>query len=88
MKKELPYCNTWLVFWTECKISNFITFKDRIPLFLRSGIVYKFQCGSSKTSYYGKTEHHFKVKMCQDVGISVLAGERFNSDDSAIKNIF
>ena len=42
MKNKLPYCNIRFVFQTKCKISNFFTFKDKIPLFLRSGIVYKF----------------------------------------------
>ena len=42
MKNKLPYCNIRFVFQTKCKISNFFTFKDKIPSFLRSGIVYKF----------------------------------------------
>ena len=44
MKNKLPYCNVRFVFQTKCKISNFFTFKDKIPSFLHSGIVYKFQC--------------------------------------------
>ena len=39
MKNKLPYCNVQFVFQTKCKISNFFTFKDKIPLVLRSGIV-------------------------------------------------
>ena len=46
MKNKAPYCNVQFVFQTKCKIRNFFTFKDKIPLVLRSGIVYKFQCGS------------------------------------------
>ena len=42
MKNKLQYCNVQFVFQTKCKISNFFTFKDKIPLVLRSGIVYKF----------------------------------------------
>ena len=41
---------------TKCKISNFFTFKDKIPLFLRSGIVYKFQSGGCNATYYDKTK--------------------------------
>ena len=43
MKNKLPYCNIRFVFQTKCKISNFFIFKYKIPSFLRSGIVYKFQ---------------------------------------------
>ena len=59
MKNKLPYCNIQFAFQTKCKISNLFTFKDKIPLFLRSGIVYKFQCGSCNATYYGKTKHPF-----------------------------
>ena len=86
MKNKLPYCNVQFVFQTKCKISNFFTFKDKIPSFLRSGIVYKFQCGSCNATYYGKTKCHFKVRMCEHLKISALTGERVKGDyDSAIK---
>ena len=75
MKNKLPYCNIRFVFQTKCKISNFFTFKDKIPSFLRSGIVYKFQCGSCNATYYGKTKRHLKVRMCEHLGISALTGK-------------
>ena len=63
-----------------------ITFKNKIPSFLRSGIVYKFQCGSCNATYCGKTKRHFKVRMCEHLGISALTGKRVKGDDdSAIK---
>ena len=86
MKSKLPYCNVQFVFQTKCEISNFFTFKDKIPLVLRSGIVYNFQCGSCNATYYGKTKRHFKVRMCEHLGISALTGKRVKGDDdSAIK---
>ena len=86
MKNKLPYCNIRFVFQTKCKISNLFTFKDKIPSFLRSGIVYKFQCGSCNATYYGKTKRHFKVRICEHLGISALTGKRVKGDDdSAIK---
>ena len=85
-KTKLPYCNIWFVFKTKCKSINFFTFEDKIPSFLRSGIVYKFQCGSCNATYYGKTKRHFKVRMCEHLGISALTGKRVKGDDdSAIK---
>ena len=79
----------FFVLQTKCKISNFFTFKDKIPSLLRSGIVYKFQCGSCNATYYGKTKRHFKVRMCEHLGISALTGKRVKGDDnSVVKNIF
>ena len=60
MENRLPYCNIRFVFQTKCNISNFFTFKDKITSFLRSGIVYKFQCGSCNATYYGKTKRHLR----------------------------
>ena len=86
MKNKLPHCNIRFVFHTKCKISNFFTFQDKIPSFLHSGIVYKFECGSCNATYYGKSKRHFKVRMCEPLGISALTGKRVKSDDdSAIK---
>ena len=54
-----------------------------IPSFLSSGIVYKFQCSSCNATYYGKTKCHFKVRMCEHLGISALAGKRVKGDDDS-----
>ena len=86
MKNKLPYWNTRLLFQTNCKISNYFTFKDKIPSFVCSGIVYNFQCGSCNATYCGKTKSHFKVRMCEHLGISALTGKIVKDDnDSAIK---
>ena len=53
-----------------------ITFKDKIPSFLRSDIVYKFQCGSCNVTYYGKNKRPFKIRMSKILGISALTGKR------------
>ena len=37
-------------------------------------------------TYYGKTKHHFKIRMCEHLGVSALTGKRVKGDnDSAIK---
>ena len=83
MKNKLLYCSILFAFQTTCKISNFFTFKDKILSFLSSGIVYKFQCSSCNATYYGKTKCHFKVRMCEHLGISALAGKRVKGDDDS-----
>ena len=91
MKNKLTHCNFRIVFQTKCKLINFFTFKDKIPVFLRSGIVYICKCGGCNATYYGKTKRHFKVRMCEHLGVSALTGKRLKGDnDSAIKkdNLF
>ena len=83
MKNKLPYCNIQFAFQTKCNISNFFTFKDKIPLFLLSDIVYKFQCGSCNDTHYGKTRRHFEARMCGHFGISALTGKRVKGDDDS-----
>ena len=86
MKNKLSYCNTRFAFETKCKISNFFTFEDKISLFLRSGIIYKFQCGGCNATYYGKTKRHFNFRMCEHLAVSALIGKRVKGeDDSAIR---
>ena len=86
MKNKLPHGNFRIVFQSKCKLINFFTFKDKIPIFLRSGIVYKFKCGGCNATYYGKTKCHFKVRICEHLGVSALTGKRVKGDnDSAIK---
>ena len=83
MENKLLYCNIQFVFQTKCKISNFFTFKDKIQSFLRSGIVYRFQCGSCNATYYCKTMRHFKIRMCKHLAISTLTGKRVKGDDDS-----
>ena len=88
MKNKLPYCNIRIVFQTKCNISNFFKFKDKIPSFLRSGIVYKFQCGCCDATSSGKTKRHFKVRMCEHLGIPALGKELKVMMIPPIKKIF
>ena len=86
MRNKLPHCNLRIVFQTKCKFINFFIFKDKIPVFLHSGIVYKFKCGGCNATYYGKTKRHFKVRMCEHLGVSALTGKSVKrGNDSAIK---
>ena len=86
MKNKLFHCNFRIVFQCKCKLINFFKFKDKIPIFLSSGIVYKFKCGSFSATYYGKTKRLFKVRMCEHLGVSALTGKRVKWDNySAIK---
>ena len=80
MKNKLPHCNFRIAFQSKCKL-----IKYEIHVFLCSGIDCIFKCSGCNTTYYGKTKHHFKFRMCEHRGVSALTGKRVKGDnDSAI----
>ena len=57
-----------IAFKCQTKLSNFFQFKDPIPKdHLISGVVYKFQCGLSNESYYGKSIRHLDIRSGEGV---------------------
>ena len=54
MKNKLSHCNFRIVFQTKFNLMNFFKFKDKVPIFLRSRIVYKFKCGGCNATYMAK----------------------------------
>ena len=73
MKNKLPYCILRIVFQTKCKLLNFFTFKDKVPVFLRSDSVYKFKC-------------NVKVRLCKHLAVFALTRKGMKRDnDSPIK---
>ena len=54
MKNKLPHCNFRIVFQTNCKLINFFTFIDKIPVFLCSGIVYELSVVTAMLSIIAK----------------------------------
>ena len=85
IKNQRPHCNFPVVFQTKFNLINVFAFKDRILVFLRSCIIYKFKCGGYNTAYYGKTKRHVKVRICEHLAVSALTGKKVQGDnDSAI----
>ena len=74
IKNKLPHSNFRIPFQTKPNLIIFFTF------------IYKSKWGDCNATYYGKTKRHFKVTMCQHLGVSALAGKRVKGDnDSATK---
>ena len=46
---------------------------------LRSNLVYKFKCNIYNDIYYDKTKRHFKVRVCEHLGITTLTGKKVKS---------
>ena len=51
---------------------------------LLSGVAYKYKCGGWNATYYGKTKRHFKVRICEHLGISHLTGEKVMIDNNKL----
>ena len=71
IKNELPelckeFCkenfNIKLVF-NSFKIKSYFSYEDRIPIDLKSFLVYKFTCANCSSSYIDKTCRHFKTRI-------------------------
>ena len=69
---KLTTCNLKIVFTSPVRVKSFFTCKDKLPKMLLSGLVYQYKCGDCNATYYGKTKRHFKVRICEHLGISHL----------------
>ena len=84
MKSELSYCNFQVAFQAKCKLINFS--HSRNSCFLTFWDCLIFKCGGYTATYYGKSKHHFKVRMCENLRVSALPGKGVKRDNnSAIK---
>ena len=73
---KLTSCNLKMVFTSPVRVKRFFTLKDKLPKMLPSGLFYQYKCGRYNATYYGKTKRHFKVRICEHVGISHLTEKK------------
>ena len=84
---KLTSCNLKIVFTSPVRVKSFFTFKDKLPKMLLSGLVYQYRCGGCNATYYGKTKRHFKVQICEHLGISHLTGKKVKIDNNKLMAI-
>ena len=85
VSKSLPRCNIKVIFQSKNRLSSLFNFKDSIPLYLRSLVIYKFQCSHCNITYYGETERHLKVRAGENTSTSPLKGKRvINNKKSSV----
>ena len=70
-----PGAQLKIVFKTGIKIGNMFKFKDTVPSYIRSLVIYKFKCSGCNATYIGKTKRHHEIRMCEHLGISWRTGE-------------
>ena len=71
-------CKVIVTFNSGCRLSNYFQFKDKVPLNVRSLILYKFSCGGCNSAYLGKSKRHYLVRLLEHLGISLATGKRYN----------
>ena len=80
-------CNLKIVFTSPVRVKTFLTFKDLLTKMLFLGLVYKYKCGGCNAIYYGKTKRHFKVRICEHLGISHLTEKKVKIDNNKLTAI-
>ena len=80
VSKSLSKCNIAIIFQSKNRLSSCFKFKDSIPLYHRSHLIYKFQCSNCNINYYGKTERHLKVRAGEHIRSSPLTGKSVNNN--------
>ena len=73
---KLSFRNLKVVFTSRVRVKSFFTFKDKLPKMLLSGLVYKYKCDGCNVTYDVKTKRHFKVRICEHLGISHLTEKK------------
>ena len=69
------HLNVRFVFRSSTRISSFFPFKDKVPKFLRSGVVYLFKCRCCSASYVGQSTRNLHTRVSEHLGISPIMGK-------------
>ena len=85
--KHLKGCVQVQIIWNSTrKIRNSFVFKDRLPMHLRSKILYKYTCDGCNSVYIGKTVRHFLVRAYEHLGVSIRTGRSFTYNPKNLNN--
>jgi hypothetical protein len=81
-KKYLPNSDIIVIFKSPSRLSSVFNFKDKLPPYLVSGVVYKYTCSRCKSTYIGKTKRHTHHRFCEHAGRSPLTGKQVKGQNS------
>ena len=70
VRRFYPHVNLKCIFRNSFTIGSLFCFKDRLPLMLRTSVIYQFSCGQCPSSYIGQTVKQLKVRISQHKGRS------------------
>ena len=75
VKHHLPNVKVNVIYRASTRLRTLFAFKDKIPVYLSSRIIYKFTCGRCNSTYIGESIRHTKRRFCEHMGISALTGK-------------
>ena len=64
---SVAHLNIRFVFRSSTRISSFFIFKDKVPKFLKSGVVYLFKCRCCSASYVGQITRHLHTRVSDQI---------------------
>ena len=62
-----PHFTVRFIFQSGRRLSDFFSFKDRIPKLMRSRVIYKYSCQCCRVLYFGQTRRHFHTRISEPV---------------------
>ena len=75
IKQHLPNVKINFIYRASSRLRTLLSFKDKIPPHLTSGVVYKYTCSRCKSTYIGETIRHAKRRFCEHIGVSALSNQ-------------
>ena len=66
-----------VVFKAPHRLRNSFSFKDVLPNYLNSKVIYKYSCGTCNSTYIGETIRHFIVRTYEHLGISIITDNAY-----------
>ena len=68
--RHFPQLNPHLIGINSFSIKSFFSYKDKLPLMLRSSVVYIFQCAGCNSCYVGQTGLQLQLRIFKHLGLS------------------
>jgi len=75
-KQHLPEVHINFVYRASARLRSMFAFKDKLPHYLQSSVVYKFKCGGCNSTYIGETVRHTKKRFYEHMMKSPLTEKR------------
>ena len=70
INRYLPDITLRIVLFNGYKISKLFNFKDKVPLDMRTKLIYKYVCAKCASEYVGMTSRNFYIRICEHKGIN------------------
>ena len=79
LRQHLPDVRVNFIYRASTRLRSLFSFKDRIPSYLQSGVVYQYTCSRCNSAYIGETTRHTKRRFHEHMGKSALTGKRLTN---------